>query len=381
MTYSNLQDHASMVFDATRNRAYRAALAAVITPDSVVLDLGAGVGVLGLLAAKAGARKVYCVEPSQVVTHIPALAQANGVADRVVALRGRIEDVELPEQVDVLVSVFTGNLLFTEGLLPSLYNARDRYLKPGGAMIPDRARLQFAGADAGRQFKHAIGRYHRPTLGLDFSALAAPVSNIPFTTERGRAAPQALTRMVTAVELDLARTHADHVRWQAELEVIRDGELHGLLGWIEIRLGNAWLSTAPDAPKVHWRPMLLPLATPVSVARGQRLQASFRYIDDAQLVWSIAVDGGQTLHHASMLGNADLPIDLMLSRPDCNNPPDVDALLTERVLTAMREGKSNRAITTELLSAMPHQFRDEREASKRVGALAARYRSHPARKR
>src|SRR3990167_6681712 len=72
MSYSSLHRHASMVFDEVRNRAYLEAMRRVITPASIVLDVGAGVGVLGLLAAKLGARKVYCVEPSPVVDHIPA---------------------------------------------------------------------------------------------------------------------------------------------------------------------------------------------------------------------------------------------------------------------------------------------------------------------
>jgi hypothetical protein len=381
MIYSSLQDHAPMVFDETRNRAYRDAMLAVITPESVVLDLGAGVGVLGLLAAKAGARKVYCVEPSQVITHVQALAAANGVAGRMEALRGRIEVVDVPEQVDVLVSVFTGNLLFTEGLLPSLYYARDRYLKTGGAMIPDRARLLLAGVEAGAQFQKMIGRYREPTLGLDLSPLATPVSNIPFMTERGPEAPRPITRTVTACALDFTRATDDTLRWQGELEVMRDGELHGLLGWIELRLGDTWLSTAPDAPEVHWRPMLLPLSSPIKVAQGQVLRASFRHIDDTQVYWSVAVDGSQPLHHSTVLGNTDLPVELLLSSPACDNPPVDAALLLERVLAGMREGKSNQIITTELLAAMPDHFRNDREARKRIGAIAARYRSHPSRPR
>ena len=189
MNYSDLLRHHTMVFDEIRNRAYLAAMRAVITPESVVLDLGAGVGVLGLLAAKCGARRVYCVEPSHVASHIDVLARANNVADRVVTIRGRIEDVVLPEQVDVLLSVFTGNLLFTEDLLPSLYFARDRYLKPNGAMIPDRARLLIAGAEAHERHAETAGRYRHASLGIDYSAIAASVANAMFLMERGDFAP------------------------------------------------------------------------------------------------------------------------------------------------------------------------------------------------
>lgn len=55
MSYGQVCDHRSMVFDQRRNAAYARAIAAHVRPDSVVLDLGAGLGLHGLLAARAGA--------------------------------------------------------------------------------------------------------------------------------------------------------------------------------------------------------------------------------------------------------------------------------------------------------------------------------------
>lgn len=379
MSYADLQNHASMVFDDTRNRAYRDAMAAVITPESVVLDLGAGVGVLGLLAAKLGARKVYCVEPSPVVAHIPTLAMANGVADRVVALRGRIEDIVLPEQVDLILSVFTGNLLFTEGLLPSLYHARDRWLKPGGAMIPDRARLRLAAVEADESYGRLVAGFRKPHLGLDYSALATPAANACRAVTRGKSAMALLTPAATAAELDLRTTLDSGTRWQGALETTRAGVLHGLLGWIEIGLGATWLSTAADAPEVHWQPVLLPLESPVEVARGQACEASLRFIDDAQVYWSVTVEGVRQ-RQSTVLGNADIAIDLMLSSPDCVDPLGEDGVLLEQVLAGMRAGKSNQAIAADLLAAWPARFADAHAALKHVGAWAARFRAHPSRK-
>ena len=379
MSYADLLRHHTMVLDEVRNAAYLKAMAEVITPESVVLDLGAGVGVLGLLAAKLGARKVYCVEPSPVAAHIPALAQANGVADRVVALRGRIEDIELPEQVDVILSVFTGNLLFTEGLLPSLYFARDRWLKPGGAMIPDAARLLFAGVEAPARYAETAGRYRRESLGIDYSALAANVANSSFLVARGKDAPVAITPVAIAAEIDLRTTFEDGVHFQVELDGVRDGVLHGMLGWIEIRLGEDWLSSGLDGAEIHWQPTLLPIASPLEVKRGQPVALSFRFVDDMSQFWSVTVDGVQR-RQSTVLGSADAAIDVMLSSAACGNPLGSEGRLVERALAAMREGRSNRAIADELREAMPRRFRDERDALRWVGALAARYRTHPARK-
>lgn len=379
MSYANLLDHHTMVLDEVRNRAYLGAMREVVTPESVVLDLGAGLGVLGLLAAKLGAKKVYCVEPSPVAAHISTLAKANGVADRVVVLRGRIEDVELPEQVDVILSVFTGNLLFSEGLMPSLYFARDRYLKPGGALIPDRARLRFAGVEAPKRHGETVARYRRDSLGIDYSVIAALTANHWYVADRGADAPQPLTPAAVAIELDLHTTHEDRLRWQTPLPIERDGILHGLLGWIELHLGERWLSTGPGEADLHWRPGLLPVAQPMPVTQGQTLDAAFQFIDDGQLVWSLAVDG-EAQRQSTVLGSPDMAIDVMLSAATCSNALGPDGEFVERALASMRAGKSNQTIAEELRIAFPQRFRDERDALKRVGALSARYRSHPLRK-
>ena len=126
MSYAQVTGHQSMVFDEARNRAYARAIEQFVTSDSVVLDLGCGLGIHGLLAAKAGARKVFLVDPEIVVQSALEVARHNGFGDRVQAFQGRIEEIELPEKVDVIISVFTANLLYTEDLLPSLYIARDR---------------------------------------------------------------------------------------------------------------------------------------------------------------------------------------------------------------------------------------------------------------
>jgi len=69
----------------------------LLGPDTVVLDLGAGTGVHGLMAARMGARRVYLVEPEDIISVAEEIAEANGLRDRVRCIQGRIEDVSLPE--------------------------------------------------------------------------------------------------------------------------------------------------------------------------------------------------------------------------------------------------------------------------------------------
>ena len=126
-----------MICDRVRTEAFRRAIGTVVRPGDVVLDVGAGTGILSLFAAKAGAARVYAVERTTVAVLAQELAAANGVAEIVQVIHGDVMDIELPERVDVIVSEWLGGFGIDEGMLVPVIAARDRWLKPGGVMIPE----------------------------------------------------------------------------------------------------------------------------------------------------------------------------------------------------------------------------------------------------
>ena len=134
--YAEFEVHRTMICDRVRTEAFRRAIDAVVRPGDIVLDVGAGSGILSVFAARAGAARVYAVERTTVAVLAQELAAANGVADIVQVIQGDVEDVELPERVDVIVSEWLGGFGIDEGMLAPVIAARDRWLKPGGVMIP-----------------------------------------------------------------------------------------------------------------------------------------------------------------------------------------------------------------------------------------------------
>lgn len=68
-----------MMHDKRRNDYYFHALKQVVTANSIVLDLGTGLGIHGLLAAMLGAKQVYMVEPEDVITVAKQIAVENGL--------------------------------------------------------------------------------------------------------------------------------------------------------------------------------------------------------------------------------------------------------------------------------------------------------------
>jgi histone-arginine methyltransferase CARM1 len=127
-----------MLADYVRTGTYQRAIVAN-SPDfygKIVLDVGTGTGILSFFALQAGAAHVYAVDASNSVKVAKALAEANGYGDRITIIKGKIEEISLPEQVDVIISEPIGFLLVHERMLESYVVARDRFLKPGGLMMP-----------------------------------------------------------------------------------------------------------------------------------------------------------------------------------------------------------------------------------------------------
>lgn len=99
-----------MIADRVRTDAYRRGILRDWAPlrGKTVLDVGAGTGILSI-CAQAGARRVYAVEASAIWQQAREVVRLNGLQDRVHVLPGLVETVELPEQVDAIVSEWMGH--------------------------------------------------------------------------------------------------------------------------------------------------------------------------------------------------------------------------------------------------------------------------------
>jgi len=372
MTYSSVTAHHAMVFDNVRNPVYVAALKQIVTPESVVLDLGAGTGILGLAAAAAGAKRVYLVEPEPVVKVAQEFARANGIADRIVIIEDRIEDIRLPESVDVIISVFAGNILFSEDLLPSLFHARDHYLKPGGYLVPDIAELVVAPVSAPDVHRKNIACWSQPNLGLNLSAGRRFAPNSILWPRREDLQVNHLGPDTILSRLDLASCISAACQSEAHCLILTSGVCHGFLGWIQIRLGEEWLSTDPRGPETHWSTGFFPIDPPLELNAGETIRVALQRPVGGDWTWTIEASSGSR-RHSSFLSRTDGPDRLRKLAPEYCPGLDERGQATLQALQWMLSGHCNQDIAQNLANSYPRIFHDVENALQRVQHLALRY--------
>ncbi len=278
-SYGDPGVHRLMIADHARTDAYRRALEEVVQPGSRVLDVGTGTGILSLFAARAGARHVHAVDSSSMVEAAEELARINGLGDRIETHRCRVEELELDEPVDLIVSEWMGFFALAECMFTSVIRARDRHLAPGGRLMPSELRLCLAPVeDQALHMERGVGLWEKPVYGFDFTPMVRRELSELLTTACDVPAGSLLGPSREVLTLDLALASNEDFFFDSEvtLPLERDGIVHGLGGWFEVDLSpGVVLSTAPDRPGTHWHQSFFPLR-PFPVRAGDLLHIHMR---------------------------------------------------------------------------------------------------------
>ncbi len=288
--------HEKMLMDKVRCGAYHDAIQRTVKPGDVVVDLGAGTGLLSFFAVQAGARQVYAIESSAIADIAAELIEANGFRDRITLIRENSKKVRLPERCDVLVTETLSAFCFDdENIIESVADARERFLKPGGRIIPQSADTFLVpfSSDA-----FGVGRFVATDpanksnfYGLDYGPLAEKF----FSESRFvRAAGQpffALSQPALCYHVDFQKDAQNPGKILVPFPVEGDGRLDGFLGWFEALLcEGVTLSNSPYLPMNHWKQLYLPAIAQPQFQRGQTMLLYLDpKIDAGKAGWSYTV--------------------------------------------------------------------------------------------
>lgn len=318
--YASLAEQQNMLQDRVRTGTYFTAILEhrAAFEGAIVMDVGAGSGVLSCFAALAGARRVYAVEASDMADHCARLVASDArLRDVVKVIKGRVESEATRREIledlskglskspltdsrvfDVLVSEPMGTMLLNERMIESFLIARDVFLKPrGGAMFPRAARMHcapyedaalrdeienkaafwtcasskdFYGIDVsvlGDAARKAV--FAQPVVdAFDPAILLAPPATFEFDFESSRETSIEETRASGAFAL--AAEHLESLRLEADFVMHRGGAVHGVAWWFDVEFDvrlpggepgphRRFLTTAPGAPTTHWFQIRAPI--------------------------------------------------------------------------------------------------------------------------
>lgn len=258
-----------MLADLPRVRAMGNALRQAVRPGDVVLDIGTGSGLLAMLACQYGAGKVYAVERGHIIEVARQLARHHGLEGDIEFIAGHSSKVEIPQQVDLVVAELIGDFGLDEGIWPVFGDARRRFLKPGGRLLPDELALYLAPTTEGGQYLDWVVPLQQE-MGLDFGPLRALSSQV---SRNLWADPTALLGPgACMLRCNLYKDGPSVPEGEVEVVIQQAGALAGWVGWFEASAqGASFISTAPPIKGSSWSNVFFPIGESVAVEPGDQV--------------------------------------------------------------------------------------------------------------
>jgi protein arginine N-methyltransferase 1 len=275
--FSDLFQHDRMLADRVRTDAYWEAISKHIGGGDVVIDLGAGTGVLSMFAAKQGAH-VHAIEHGPIIEAAQAVAADNGLDDAIEFHRVNSQRFELPSKVDAIIHEQIGDALFDEKVVENIADLRDRLLKPGGRIYPSKLSLYVEPVQL-RDDMRAPFAWQQTLHGVDFKKIGdfAEMSHAylyrlfrPFPFGHFLCSPEP----VVSIDLATAGPADLPTKISYERPVEAGGFFDGYCVYLTAHFDDEiWFTTSPDAPATNWATPFLRVE-PRKVSPGDTLRLS-----------------------------------------------------------------------------------------------------------
>jgi len=263
--YSN---YYQMLSDHVRMQAFHTAIKCMVKPGDIVVDLGAGTGILGIWALQAGASKVYAIEQTGAIELAREVARVNGCLDRIEFIQDNSMNVSLPQRANAIISETLGSFAVDENMLQFITDARERLLEDKGVLIPDGIDLFAAPVDSEDIYKKID--FWRKLPGVDFSPAFELFSRKMMV--ESVLPDQLLAKPLRLQPVNLNSWKEASYMSRGYFPIRRTGVIHGMAGWFTASLCDAvHINTAPDQPETHWKQAFFPFRDPVRVVPGDVL--------------------------------------------------------------------------------------------------------------
>lgn len=285
--FENPWEHVRLYSDAARNRAM-IELVARHAAGRRVLEVGCGSGLLSCIAARAGATRVYAVEPTHMVQVAEELVSRNGLDGIVEVHRGYIQELE-PRPVDFAFSELLHANPFNEGVVDAS-NTMARWVVPGGRLAPTRMKVHAAlvravgPADARERADRELAA-HAERWGLDLGPVTRAVgSGAHYGYNTDNEAPVGPPVVVYDITLGDGRPIPGPV--ERALEVDTAVQVGGVMVWFEAQLDEVGVLANPPGGAGHWGHLVLAFPRARRVTPGERVRVRFE-VDGTEMLATV----------------------------------------------------------------------------------------------
>ncbi|KAI2801235.1 hypothetical protein RDWZM_009526 [Blomia tropicalis] len=301
--YGYLSQQQNMMQDFIRTSTYQRAILSNMEDfrGKVVLDVGAGSGILSFFAVQAGAKKVYAVEASSMAKHAETLVQANKFSDRIKVIPGKIEEIQLPEQVDIIISEPMGYMLFNERMLETYLHAK-KWLAPNGNMFPTQGDLHIAPFSDAQLYTEQLTKanfwFQHNFHGVDLNALRnAALKEYLYQPVVDTFDIRICIAKSNKYSVDFLKAHENDLHTidiPLKFKIMQTDEIHGLAFWFDVAFFGSqqsiWLSTAPTQPLTHWYQVRCLLDKPLFAQRGHTVSGRVVLISNKRQSYNVQIE-------------------------------------------------------------------------------------------
>ena len=248
----------SLLSHRSRISKFASAIGQVVDDTSTVIDIGTGSGILAMIAAAAGARKVTAIDVDCESLRYAKKAALSNSLDSIEFIEIPYEDFYPEEQVDVVLCEMLSSMMLVEQQIPACRHAVKHLLKQEGIILPQQVSI-----------------YAVPVESLDLwnrfriEKFQFPV--VPQTSQSDEYTD--LADLAKIRSFDLSNENNEIVDEQVSYSILENGTIHGLIGMFKCQLYNDIILDMEDG----WKELFIPLEIPIQVQLGSEVIFNIKY--------------------------------------------------------------------------------------------------------
>ena len=279
-SYSHFGIHEEMLKDEVRTLQYRNAIKYNENniKGKVVLDIGCGTGILSLFCAQVGAKHVYAIDCSEIANYARKIVKENNYDDKITVIKGKVEELNLPvDKVDVIVSEWMGYFLFYESMLDTVIYARDKWLRPGGYMLPDYLTLNLVAIEDA-EYKNEKLNFWDDVYGFSMKCIKEVAITEPLVDVVEDKQICTDVQCIRDVKVSTYSVADCTFVSNFELTATRNDYVHALVAYFDTYFNSGHkpttFSTSPFAQQTHWKQTVFYLDKEITICKGEKIKGT-----------------------------------------------------------------------------------------------------------